>query len=52
MTTVLAKYQADFGTFYVQVPNGDGRIELSFDHEPSNEEIDAVVATLQMNDDN
>ena len=45
MTKILRKYLSDFGTTYVQVDVG-ARLELNFDHDPSQEEVDSAVAKL------
>ena len=45
MTKILRKYLSDFGTTYVQVDVG-ARLELNFDHDPSQAEVDSAVAKL------
>jgi hypothetical protein len=47
MVDVINEYQADFGTWYIQTLAGGQRVELNFDHEPKQEEIDDAVARLE-----
>lgn len=36
---IIREYEADFGTHYVQAVMNDIRLELSFDHKPTYDEV-------------
>ena len=46
MIKTLRKYESDFGQVYVQVEHDGARVELAFDHNPSDSEIDSILATM------
>jgi len=43
---LIRKYQSNFGTWYAQAEANGSRIELAFDHEPTEAEVDAIVAQM------
>lgn len=44
--TILRKYKSDFGQWYAQTDTTSGRVELSFDHDPSDAEVQAIVDSM------
>lgn len=44
MAEILRKYKSDFGQHYVQVEGVGG--ELSFDHDPTDKEVQAVLDAM------
>lgn len=46
MANITRQYQASYGTIYVQCETPQGIVELAFDHEPTEAEIDAVLLSL------
>ena len=46
MTTIIRKYMADFPKWYVQAELNGVRVELNYDHEPTDEEVDAKMVEI------
>ena len=46
MTTIIRKYMADFPKWYVQAELNGIRVELNYDHEPTDEEVDAKMVEI------
>ena len=46
MTTIIRKYIADFPKWYVQAELNGVRVELNYDHEPTDEEVDAKMVEI------
>lgn len=45
--TIIRKYVSDFGKWYVQV-DSPSRMELSFDHDPTDDEVQAVLDVMKV----
>jgi len=43
---MIRKYLSSFGMWYAQAEANGSRIELAFDHEPTDAEVDAIVAQM------
>lgn len=43
---ILRKYMADFPKWYVQAELNGVRVELNYDHEPTDEEVDAKMVEI------
>ena len=46
MTTIIRKYMADFPKWYIQAELNGIRVELNYDHEPTDEEVDAKMVEI------
>lgn len=46
MITIIRKYLADFPKWYVQAELNGVRVELNYDHEPTDEEVDAKMVEI------
>ena len=46
LMAIIRKYMADFPKWYIQAELNGVRVELNYDHEPTDEEVDAKMVEI------